>query len=150
MNWLLIIAYAILGLVGFCLVVTLGSVYIDNITARTKKLNYIRPQDKLTNGVSVLLMIDRIVDLKLQDMHDFHIMVEQPFKLLTMDTDIEQFAHQVREALRPEVLKDTSDLLITSDFIVDYIVTTSTTKMMNMYKETNAEIAQILAAKQQR
>lgn len=138
LKFVVIIAVVIIMIVATMLIVYIAR-YFD---MKADSIGKGTPNDQTVNAVAVLVMIDKIIESELINKHDFQIALDKQFDILHIDTDASDLSRKVRASINPDIFRDKSKLIITPEYIDNYIVNSCTTKMIEVYKSTNLEIAQ--------
>lgn len=103
----------------------------------------------MLDTADVLVIIDKIIDMYLNDMANLQLALNVEFNYLKLDDAIAELANKVHNALPEYIFSGKNELFVNGAYLEDYIVSSSTAKLINMYKATNTEINMRKAGEQE-
>ena len=127
----------------FFMVIALIVSIINYYDARTENLKKVTPQQKSLNSATALTMIDQVIESIMREKHDLQIQFKTPFNMLKIDEDAKETATRIYESLDVNLFRNSDEYFLTPSYIERYIADTLTIKLIEMYKATNLEIAQM-------
>lgn len=143
LSWILKAGGIVLLVVTMICVTALIASISNYFDAKTAKIKHLGPTEATDGALSVIILINQMVDVKLAYDRDFQIAMKQPFNILKIDEDAKALMVYIRESLDRSIYVDRHNMLLTAQYIDDYIAHICTTKIIEVYRATNAEIAQI-------
>lgn len=128
----------ILVLIAFLLL--LVCIYLNSKDEALKKVSM---EQKAINSAAILRMTEGVINSILNNKRELQLQMNTPFAILNLDKDAKDLAEQVKRSLSPELFLDKNEFMFTAEYLETYIVESLTTKMIEMYRTTNAEIARM-------
>lgn len=134
--------FVVLILVLIALVMLEVAVYINTKDDTLKKISM---EQRAVNSAAIMRMVDDVINSILLNKRELQLQMRTPFAVLNLDKDAAALATQVKRSLSPELFTTTNEFIFTAEYLETYIVESLTEKMIEVYKETNAEIARMNA-----
>lgn len=134
--------FVVLILVLIALVMCEVAVYINTKDDTLKKISM---EQRAVNSAAIMRMVDEVINSILLNKRELQLQMRTPFAVLNLDKDAAALATQVKRSLSPELFTATNEFIFTAEYLETYIVESLTEKMIEVYKETNAEIARMNA-----
>lgn len=150
-----IITYVIIGiaiLIIFSLIVNILDSIAKFYTSKTKindfmlerQKNGLKPSaptinEKIITSINLLRLIDELVDQEITAVIQTCVNINSKYNSIHLDEDIKRLSTKVYDAIKPELLTS-EDSLITSDYIIKYIMESITIKFIRSMNEFNSSI----------
>ena len=143
-NVIHVILMLLLVLTVICIIILIQSIseYIDakkqieiNVAKHGQK-PYVTLEQKSVTTLAIVDTVDRLVTMEIEDTLKTYARLNQKYNAVKMAEDIESISQRVYNAIKKSVY-ESDDILITDEYLMNYIVTHTTITFIRIVKGLN-------------